>query len=207
MVFRVRHVADILPDAYFMSSTILSFFPECKWISNLCPLASLYTLHFTLYTCFMTLHQNIKEQIKDALRARDTIRLDTLRGLASLMQNEVMAGKATGEFLSDEAVLALVKRSAKQRKDSIEQFEKGGRADLATKEKAELKILESFLPTLMSRKEIHVVARTRIEALKSQPWFDPKSSGRIVGVIMKELAGKADGADVKAVVEEILQTP
>jgi uncharacterized protein YqeY len=150
----------------------------------------------------MTLHETIKSQIKDALRAKDTIRLDTLRGLQALCQNELMT--AGGDTLSDDKVLALVKRSAKQRKDSIEQFEKGGRSDLAEKEKAELKILSSFLPTLMSRDEIRVVAHTRIETIKAQGDFDPKAGGKITGMIMKELAGKADGTDVKAVVEELL---
>jgi uncharacterized protein YqeY len=119
--------------------------------------------------------------------------------------NEVLLGKADGEFLSDEKVLALIKRSAKQRKDSIGQFEKGGRIDLVEKEKSELAILNSFLPTLMSRDEVKIIASQRIEALKSSGTFDPKAGGKITGMIMKELAGKADGADVKAVVEELLK--
>ena len=148
------------------------------------------------------LHKNIKDQIKEALRAKDTIRLDTLRGLNALFMNEMMVSKSESEFLDDTKVLALIKRSAKQRKDSIEQFEKGGRDDLAQKEKAELKILESFMPALMPKSEVAIVVRTRIEALKSQGTFDPKSLGKITGMIMKELAGKADGADVKAAVDE-----
>lgn len=150
------------------------------------------------------IHQTIKGQIKDALRAKDTIRLDTLRGLNSLIMNEMIASKVSAEFLDDERVLALIKRSAKQRKDSIEQFEKGGREDLAQKERAELKILESFMPTMMTREEIKLVAKTRIETMKASGQIDPKATGKIIGMIMKELAGKADGMDVKAVVEEIL---
>jgi uncharacterized protein YqeY len=100
--------------------------------------------------------------------------------------------------------MALIKRSVKQRKDSIEQFGKGGRDDLAEKEKAELKILESFMPAMMSRDEVKVAVRTRLEALKAKPEFDPKASGKIIGMLMKEMAGKADGTDVKAAVEELL---
>ncbi len=148
------------------------------------------------------LHKNIKEQNKEALRAKDTIRLDTLRGLNALFMNEMMVTKCESEFLDDTKVLALIKRSAKQRKDSIEQFEKGGRDDLAQKEKSELKILESFMPALMPKSEVAIVVRTRIEALKSQGTFDPKALGKVTGMIMKELAGKADGADVKAAVDE-----
>ncbi len=152
------------------------------------------------------LHQTIKSDITTALRAKDTIRLEVLRGLNALIMNEMLASKSTEEFLPDDKVLALVKRSAKQRKDSIEQFEKGGRMDLAEKEKAELAILNSFLPTLMPREEVKIIASQRIEALKSAGTFDPKAGGKITGMLMKELAGKADGADVKAVVEELLKS-
>jgi uncharacterized protein YqeY len=151
------------------------------------------------------LHHTLKEGIKEALRAKDTIRLDVLRGLNALCLNEIIATGSTAEFLPDDKVLSLIKRSAKQRKDSIEQFEKGGRTDLADKEKAELVILNSFLPTLMSREEIKIIASQRIEALKSGGTFDAKAGGKITGMIMKELAGKADGTDVKAVVEELIK--
>jgi uncharacterized protein YqeY len=163
------------------------------------------------------IHKTIKDQIKEALRAKDTIRLDTLRGLNALFQNELLSGRADGgragggsggagaEFLSDEKALPLIKRSIKQRRDSIEQFEKGGRIDLATKEKAEMSILESFQPAMMSRGEIKIVARQRIEAAKSEGTFDQKAVGKLTGMIMKELAGNADGRDVKEIVEELLK--
>ncbi len=160
----------------------------------------------------MTLHQTIKEQIKDAMRAKDSIRLDTLRGLNALFLNEMLTAKTPvkpgsedAEFLPDDKVMPLVKRSVKQRKDSIEQFEKGGRQDLADKEKAELKILESFLPATMTREQIKTVVSQRFEAMKAQGTFDPKAGGKITGMIMKELAGKADGSDVKAVVDELMK--
>lgn len=153
----------------------------------------------------MTLHQTIKTDVKEALRAKDTICLEVLRGLNALCMNEIIASNSTEEFLPDDKVLALIKRSAKQRKDSIEQFEKGGRMDLVEKERAELVILNTFLPTMMSREEIKIVASQRIEAIKSAGNFDPKSAGKMTGMIMKELAGKADGADVKAVVEELVK--
>lgn len=148
------------------------------------------------------LHKTIKDQIKEALRAKDTIRLDTLRGLNALFMNEMMATNIQDQFLPDEKVLALIKRSSKQRKDSIGQFEKGGRDDLAQKERAELKILESFLPTMMSTSEVRVIVHTRIETLKSEGNFDPKTIGKVTGMLMKELGGKADGADVKAAIDE-----
>ena len=153
----------------------------------------------------MNIHQSIKNRIKEALRAKDTILLDTLRGLNALFMNELIANKSADEFISDDKALPLIRRSLKQRKDSIEQFEKGGRDDLASKEKLELKILEAFLPTMMPREQVTLVVRERIESLKSQGNFDPKAAGKITGMIMKELSGKADGADVKAAVDELIK--
>jgi len=155
----------------------------------------------------MNLHQTIKKQIVEAMRAKDSIRLDTLRSLTALFQTEMMNIQLpTGtEFLPDDKALALVKRSVKQHKDSIDQFQKGGRQDLVAKEQAELVILETYLPQTMSRDEIKKVASAKIETLKASGSFDPKAGGKITGMIMKELAGKADGADVKAVLDELLK--
>ena len=152
----------------------------------------------------MTLHQTIKEQIKEALRAKDTIRLDTLRSLTALFQSEMMAQNISGDFLPDEKALALIKRSVKQHKDSIEQFDKGGRTDLSSKEKAELAILESFMPAMMAYDEIKMIARMRVDAAKLAGNFDPKATGKIVGMLIKELAGKADGMMVKKAVDELI---
>lgn len=153
----------------------------------------------------MIIHKTIKDGVIESLRAKDTLRLEVLRGLNSLCLNEIIATGVTTELLPDDKVLSLIKRSAKQRKDSIEQFDKGGRKDLADKERAELVILNSFLPTLMTREQIKIVVSQKIDALKSAGTFDPKSGGKMTGMIMKELAGKADGADVKAVIEELLK--
>src|ERR1700679_95614 len=104
----------------------------------------------------MSLHEKIKNQIKDAMRAKDAIRLETLRGLSALFTNELISKQVKGEVpssvtvLSDEDASALIRRSVKQRKDSIDQFQKGGRTDLAEKEQSELAILETFLPKMMS---------------------------------------------------------
>ncbi|MEI7462785.1 MAG: GatB/YqeY domain-containing protein [Candidatus Taylorbacteria bacterium] len=152
----------------------------------------------------MTIHENIKNQIKEALRAKDTIRLDTLRGLNALALNELISNKSNDSFLTDDKMLALVRKSVKQRKDSISQFTDGGRIDLASKEQAELGILESFMPEMMTLEQVKIIVRQRIDAIKSAGNFDPKASGKITGMIMKELAGKADGNDVmKAVIELI----
>lgn len=150
------------------------------------------------------MHKQIKELIKEAMRSRDQVRLDVLRGLNALFMNELISLKSTDEFLPDEKVLSIIKKSIKQRKDSIEQFEKGGRQDLVQKEKSELTVLESFMPKQMSYDEVLNIVRERVNTLKSQGQIDPKSSGKIVGLMMKELSSKADGADVKKAVEEVL---
>ena len=103
-------------------------------------------------------------------------------------------------------MVAVVDKLLKQRKDSIEQFDKGGRKDLADKERAELSILEAFLPTMMTREAVKVVVSARIEKMRSDGTFDSKAGGKITGMIMKELAGKADGVDVKAAVDELLKS-
>ncbi|MEI6304828.1 MAG: GatB/YqeY domain-containing protein [Candidatus Taylorbacteria bacterium] len=153
----------------------------------------------------MTIHETIKNQIKEALRAKDAIRLETLRGLNALALNELLSGSLQVDFLPDEKMLLLIKRSVKQRKDSIEQFTKGGRIDLVSKEQTELAILESFMPAMMTYEQIKIVVHQRIDALKSQGTFDPKAGGKITGMIMKELSGKADGNDVKRAVEELIK--
>ncbi len=145
------------------------------------------------------LHQTVREGIKQAMLARDTMRLETLRSISAAFTNELVAKKRTPqEILSDEEGLAVIKRLGKQRRDSIEQFEKGGRSDLADKEKAELAILNSFLPQTISRREIQKIA----EAKKIELGITDKSkAGQLVGAVMKELKGQADGNNVKEVVD------
>ena len=150
----------------------------------------------------MSIHETIKKQVIEAMRAKDALRLEVLRGLQALFSNELIAKKSTDPFLKDEDALALIKRAVKQRKDSIEQFEKGGREDLAQKERAELVILEAFLPATMSRDDIKKAVEKKLAEQGGK--IDKAKSGQFVGLMMKELKGKADGADVKAVVEEML---
>ncbi len=142
-----------------------------------------------------------RKQITEALRAKEALRLEVLRGLQALFSNELIAKKSADLLLKDEDALALIKRSVKQRKDSIEQFEKGGRSDLADKEKADLKILEAFLPATMSKADIKKLVDAKIAAAGP---LDPKKVGQFVGMMIKELKGKAEGSDIKAVVDEII---
>jgi len=147
------------------------------------------------------MQDNIKSQLKGAMVAKDTVRLTVLRGLLSAFTNELVATKRKpSDALTDEEAVAVIRRAVKQRKDSIEQFENGGRQDLADDEKAELAILDTFLPQLMSKDEIRKV----VEAKKAELGATDKSKmGIFMGAVMKDLKGKADGADVKEVIENL----
>jgi uncharacterized protein YqeY len=150
----------------------------------------------------MTIHETIKAGIPDALRAKDEVRLRTLRSLSAAMTNEVVAKKRKpDELLADEEALAVLKRAASQRKDSIEQFDAAGRTELSAPEREELAAIESFLPAQMSREEIEVVVKAKMAETGIS---EKKDAGRFTGTVMQELKGRADGADVKAVIDSLL---
>ncbi len=143
----------------------------------------------------------IKSDMVAAMKAKDSLRVQCLRMAMAAFTNELVAkGMKPTEVLDDASVLAVLKRLGKQRKESAEQFEKGGRADMAANEKAELAIIESYLPLMIGREEIEKVARAKKEELGVT---DVNGIGKLTGAIMKELAGKADGNDVKAVVASL----
>lgn len=150
----------------------------------------------------MSIHETLKRSIPDAMRAHDDVRLRTLRSLITMMTNEVVAKKRKpDEFLTDDEAIAVVKRAANQRKDSIEQFEKAARHDLVAPERAELALIESYLPAVMSREEIETIARAKMAELGVS---SKAEAGKFTGTLMKELKGKADGGDVKMVVDSLL---
>ena len=150
----------------------------------------------------MPIHEMLKKSIPDAMRAHDEVRLRTLRSLVTMMTNEVVAKKRKpDEFLVDDEALAVLKRAVNQRKDSIEQFEKADRMDLVAPEKAELEILNAYLPSVMSREEIEKIARAKMTEMGVTSKAD---AGKFTGALMKDLKGKADGGDVKAVVDSLL---
>ncbi len=147
----------------------------------------------------MSLHEQIKGQIKEAMLAKDSVKLTVVRGLTTAFTNELVATNRTPQdTLTDEEVLTVIRRAAKQRKDSIDQFTAGGRPELAADEQAELTVLEAYLPQMMSREDIQKIA----EAKKAELSITDKTKvGMLMSSLMKDLKGKADGADVKAVVE------
>ena len=149
----------------------------------------------------MSIQQNMRDGIKAAMIAKDTVKLTVLRGLVSAFTNESVAkGKTPQDELSDEDAISVIKRAVKQRKDSIDQFTKGNRLDLVENENAELRILETFLPQTMSKDDIRKIAEAKKAELNVT---DKAGMGKFMGALMKDLKGQADGNDVKEVVESL----
>ena len=143
----------------------------------------------------------LKEAMKAAMKAKEAVKLNVVRGLLSAMTNEaVTKGKGPDGVLSEDEVLAVISRAAKQRKDSIAQFEAGGRPELAVAEKEELAILETMLPTQMSQEEITAAATAKAAEMGIT---DKTKANQLMGALMKDLKGKADGTLVKAVVDSM----
>lgn len=154
------------------------------------------------YNPFM-ITQQIRSEIPVAMKARDQVKLDTLRGAVTAFTNELVAkGRKPTEELTDPEAVAVLKRLCKQRKDAIEQFEKGGRPELAEKESQELKILEAYVPQGASREDIERVAKAKKDELGVT---DASGIGKLTGAVMKEFAGTADGNDVKEAVATLFK--
>jgi len=150
----------------------------------------------------MALHTQLKDELKEALKAKDEIRLRVVRNILTSITNELVAtGKTPQDELGDDGVLTVIKRLAKQRKDSIEQYENAGRNELAQTEKDELAVLETYLPQMMNQEELTPIVKAKIDELGAT---DKSKMGLLIGALMKDLGGKADGGDVKAVVEKLL---
>ena len=146
----------------------------------------------------------LKEAMKDAMRAKDSVRLGVIRGLMAACTNEaVTKGKGPDGVLDEGEMLAVITRAAKQRKDSIEQFEKGGRPELAVGEKAELAIIMAMLPAQMSAEEIVAAAKAKAAELGIA---DKSGANKLMGMLMKDLKGRADGNDVKEVLQSLFSS-
>jgi len=147
------------------------------------------------------LHEQIKNSIKDCMKSGDKVRLEVMRGLVTAFTNELVATNRTPQdMLTDEEAIKVITRASKQHKDSIEQFTKGGRMDLVDIETDQLHILEEFLPKLMEIGEIEEFVKSKIDELTIK---DLTKKGMFISSIMKELKGKADGSQVKEVVDKL----
>jgi len=155
------------------------------------------------------LAQKIRSDMTTAMKARDDLRVQTLRGALAAFTNELVAKnrKPTDE-VTDEEAFSVLKRQAKQRKDAAEQYTKGGRTELAEKELKELAIIEEYLPRMASREEIEQKVRNHMQQYELDPEASNKSAiGKLTGAVMKDFAGKADGADVQSVIRTLFKLP
>ena len=146
-----------------------------------------------------SLRERLRDDLKDAMRARDATRRGTIRLVEAAIKNAEIE-KRGGE-LSEQDIQAILQRQVKQRQDSIEQYEQAGRSDLADVERAEIAVIEAYLPQQMSRAEIEAAAR---EAIQQTGATGPSDRGKVMGQLMPQLRGQADGATVNAVVSDLL---
>jgi hypothetical protein len=146
----------------------------------------------------------LNEDLKAAMRAKDKVRLRTLRSLRSALKNKEIDQRQGGAdtVLSEQDQLAVLRKEVSQRKDSIEQYEAAGRADLVEKEQAELAVLEEYLPAPMSDDEL----RSRLEAIVEEVGASSMGDmGPVMGRAMSELRGRVDGSRVQEMVRDLLQ--
>ena len=157
----------------------------------------------------MSLREKLDADLCEALRSGDETRKSTLRLLLTAIRNveippEQEAPNSAGrqrQELGDDAVLTVVRREVKQRRDSIEAYRNANRDDLVAKEEAEVAILAAYLPQQMPRAEIEAAARDIIERLDAR---GPGDKGKVMPVIMSELRDRAEGREINAVVTELL---
>jgi uncharacterized protein len=138
----------------------------------------------------MTIQERIDSELKEAMRAKDTTRLAVLRMLKSALKYAAIAKSGAEAELSDAEAAQVIRKQAKQRQDSIESFEKGGRAELAQKEQKELSILNAYLPQAMSAEELAKVVRETIAEVDAT---SKAQMGSVMKALQVKVAGRADG--------------
>ena len=146
----------------------------------------------------MSLKDSITEDMKSAMRAKDTERLGTIRLLLAAMKQKEVDERIE---LDDAAVLAIIEKLIKQRKDSISQFQAAGRDDLVAKEQAELVVLQAYMPAQLSEEEVRAAVSAAIAQVGA---VGPQDMGKVMGVVKPQLAGKADMGMVSAAVKALL---
>jgi len=146
----------------------------------------------------MSLKEKITDDMKAAMRAKESARLGTIRLLTSAIKQKEVDERIE---LTDEQILAVIEKMIKQRKDSITQFEAGGRQDLADIEKSELVILSAYMPAALSDAEVHAEVSAAIAAVGAA---GPQDMGKVMGVLKPKLAGRADMTAVSAMVKAAL---
>lgn len=146
----------------------------------------------------MSLKEQLTNDMKEAMKAHDKDRLAVIRMVRGAVRQQEIDGK---KELGDEDVLAVVGKEVKMRRDSIEEFRKGGREDLVEKTEAEIAVLMPYLPAQLSEEEIRGLVQA---AVKQTGAASPKDMGKVMGVLMPKVKGRADGKTVNAIVRSML---
>jgi len=147
----------------------------------------------------MILRQQVLSDLKEAMKSGNSFKRDVLRFLDSAIKNVEIEKNKREEGLNDEETVEVISRSIKQRKDSISQYEKGGRKDLADKEKKELEILSVYMPEQLGEDKIREIVKN---AINQTGLSSPSDRGKVMGVVMKQIKGLTDGNIVRKIVEE-----
>ena len=148
----------------------------------------------------MSLRAQLDATLKESMKAKDQLKVDTIRGIKSAVKyKEVEGGEA--RVLPDEEILKVISTLVKQRKDSAEQFKAGGRQDLADKEEKELVILQSFMPAQLSAAELEALVAATIAETGAKT---PKEMGLVMKALQPKIAGRADGKQASELVKKLL---
>jgi len=146
------------------------------------------------------LKQKLTDDLKQALRDRDKVRLSVIRLVIAAINNAEIARQAT---LNDTDILGVIAKEIRQRQESIEAFRQGNRQDLVAQEEAEMAVLKEYLPPQLTREEIIAAARQVIEEVGAK---GPGDKGKVMSKLIAQLKGKADGREINAIVTELLSS-
>ena len=149
----------------------------------------------------MTLQSQVDNDIKDAMRARDTVRLNALRMLKTAMKNAAIEKGGAEAVLDDVEAAVVIRKQIKQRQDSVEGFEKGGRPELAAGESAEIAVLSAYLPKNLSPDEVTALAK---EAIAEAGATSKQHMGAVMKIAIAKAAGRADGKTLSMAVQKLL---
>lgn len=148
----------------------------------------------------MSLKEQLTADMKDAMKNHDKDRLSVIRMVRGAIRQAEIDGSHTE--LDDEAVIGVISKEVKMRKDSIDEFQKGGREDLVAKTQAEIDVLMPYLPAQLSEEEVRALVKEAVEKTGAKT---PKDMGRVMGMLMPKVKGRADGKMVNTIVRSMLQ--
>lgn len=147
----------------------------------------------------MSQRETITNDLKDALKNKDSVKLNTLRFLMSVIKNQEIDNK---KELTDDEITDIVSREIKKRKESVKLYLEGGRHELADKENEEIKILERYLPEQLSSEELETIIKSCINEIGAETKSD---MGKVMSLVMSRVKGKAQGSDISLVVSKLLK--